>query len=390
MKLRKFYEADAVDAGGGLNIAELMAKQGYNSENRPEKVEDKGNNEQAAETVVESQTAMVGEEAKVESAVQEAEKPNVVVEQVQTEQAKAPQETTTTWQEVLKQQQPDTVLKELGFDDSKIGLIGKLKELDPKMVAFLDTWQSNGDVTAYLREMTTDYSKMSSEEVMRSQLKDEYPEAAEKTIDALFKRKVIDSYSLDADKYSEEEVEEGRLLLDAEADKYRKVLIARQKDFVLPPPQAKAFVEDTSEADNLAKFESYKTEVSNNQFIKEIYTNKQFSIGEGTEKFNFPVDPAKITDVLFDSEKWASTMFDKDVTGTKLIPKTQHQALVAAVAVYGMDFLNEYAKHFKAIGGKAVIDPLDNAKPTNQEQATASQKPPANAAEAMAKFGHIR
>jgi len=390
--VRKFYDTEVAEAGSGVvDIAAAMAKSGYNSDNRPEQqVEDKGNNEQEVETKEEVQTATVGTETEVETVVQEAETPREV--ETVTGQAQTQQQ---SWQEVLKQQQPETVLKELlGVDDSKIGFINRIKDLDPKMVAFLDTWESKGDVVAYLREMTTDYSKMSSEEVMRSQLRVEYPEASEKAIEALFKRKVVESYNLDADKYSDEEVEEGRLLLDAEADKYRKVLIAKQKDYVLPsPPEKQTAVPDNTENETLAKYEEYKAEVSSNPYIKDIFTNKQLSIGQGEERFNFSVEPSKITDVLFDNEKWLATMFDNglDAKGNKtLVPKTQHQALVAAVAVYGMDFMNEYAKHFKTIGGKSVIDPIENAKPIGQTVPTSPATKPATAAEAMAKFGSLR
>ncbi len=399
--LRKFYNTEVADGGGNdvVDVAALMAKSGYNSDNRPERtneqVEDKGKNEQANETKVEPQAATASVETKVESAVQEAETPKEVAKvEAQPQVVEQPQ-TTISWQEVLKQQQPDTVLKELlGVDDSKLSFIKEVGELPAEMLRLIETWKNKGDVTSYVREWTTDYSKMSSEDVMRNQLRNDYPEASDRAIEALFKKKVVETYNLDSEKYSEEEVDEGRLLLDAEADRYRKVLIAKQKDYVLPtPPEAKQPEPDNSDAENLAKFETYKAEVSNNQYIKDIFTNKQLAIGEGEERFNFPIDPNKITDVLFDSDKWAATMFDKgiDAKGNQvLIPRTQHQALVAAVATYGMDFLNEYAKHFKAIGGKSVIDPLDNAKPVGQVQATTSDEKPANAAAAMAKYGHIR
>jgi len=395
--LKKYYDIEAEQSsGGGTNIAELMAKQGYNSENRPEskeQVEDKGNNEQTGETKVEVQAATASTETKVENVVQEAEKSGTVIP-VETKTETQPQ-TTVSWQEVLKQQQPDTVLKELlGVDDSKIGLLNKIKNLDPKMVQFLNVWESKGDVNAYLAEMTTDYSKMSSENVMRHQLRNEYPEASDRAIDALFKRKVIDSYSLDPEKYSDEEIEEGRLLLDAEADKYRKVLMEKQKDYILPPPpEAKQEAPDNSEAESEAQFESYKAEVSNNPYIKDIFATKQLSIGEGDEVFKFPIEPTKITDVLFDSEKWAATMFDKglDAKGNSiLVPRTQHQALIAAVAVYGMGIFNEYAKHFIAVGGKKVIDPIDNAKPIDTNRSAQSQLEPTSVAEAMAKKGVLR
>lgn len=397
--IQKFYNADAEQSGGSseVNIAELMAKQGYNSENRPAErmVEDKGNNEQV-ETEVEVQAATASAETKVETLVQEAEKPSeVVVAKTETKVEEKPT-TTPTWQEVLKQQQPDSVLKELlGVDDSKVGLINTLKDLPPQMVGLIDTWKSNGDLVAYLKEMTTDYSKMSSEDVMRNQLRLDYPKASEKQIEILFKREVVDAYSLDTEKYSEEEVEEGKLLLDAKADKFRDVLTQRQQAFIIPKaPEVAAVESDNSEQDAAtANFEVYKSTVSSDPYTKNVFTNKQITIGEGDEQFNFPVEPTELTDILFNNEKWVAAInnITLDQNGKKVFtPDIEKQMILGAVAKYGKSFLIEYAKHFKAIGGKSVIEPLENASPTKSTATAASEIKPASAAEAMAKHGYVK
>ena len=113
---------------------------------------------------------------------------------------------------------------------------------------------------------------------------------------------------------------------------------------------------------------------------KNIIASKQFSLGEGDEKFNYPVTPNELTDLLFDSEKWASTLYSEDGT-----PKVEHQLLVAAVAKYGMQFLNEYANHYKSLGRKAVIDPLENPSPVTPATPPSSQSAPKSPAEAMAR-----
>ena len=396
--LRKFYDSEVAEqaTGGVTSAAEAMAKVGYKSggefgdTNRPP-IQIKEEPKQEA-TKEEAATATASAETKVEK-VEETPKPTEVEKAAVQETVATEPQKTISWQEVLKQQQPDTVLKELGFDDGKLGFIKELKELDPKMVAFLNTWKSGGNVEAYLKELTTDYSKMSAEDVMRNQLRQEYPKASDKQIEILFKREVVDAYSLDPEKYSEQEVEEGRLLLEAKADRYREAFTTKQQDYLLPkPPQAEAAVVDNSANEASQQFESYKAEVSNNPYTKDLFQNKVLSVGEGDDKFNFPVDPTALTDILFDSEKWAQTMFDVglDDKGNKILtPKIQHQMLVGAVAKYGMSFLNEYAKHFKAIGGKAVIDPLENAKPQEQSSSSKSEIKPDNPAAALAKFGRL-
>jgi hypothetical protein len=63
--------------------------------------------------------------------------------------------------------------------------------------------------------------------------------------------------------------------------------------------------------------------------------------------------------------------------------------LVGLVATYGDKFLNAYAQHYRALGGKTVIDPIENASVPSG--ATPSQAPvtPDNPAAAMAKGGRV-
>lgn len=379
------------------SIAALMAKQGYHSDDRPTEtlVENKPDNEQKVETKVEVPAAIASAETKVETVVQETKPPIVEVPEIKQSVEEKPQTVIPSWQEVLKQQQPDTVLKELlGVDDKKVGLLRSIKDLPPQVVNLIETYQSNGDLNALLKEMATDYTKMSSEDVMRSQLRLDYPKASDRAIEALFKKEVIEAYQLDPDKYSEPEIEEGRLLLDAKADKHRDTLLQRQQQFLIPKaPEAVAIIpDDSSEREEAAKFEERKTYVSNDPFVKNMFSTKQFTIGEGPEAFNFPIDPMAINDILFNGEKWAEAINEISINdkGEKVFrPKPEHQALVSLVAKYGKEFLNAYAEHFKTIGSKKVIDPIENAKPPADNIPANAEIAPTSAAAVMAKSGKL-
>ena len=85
-------------------------------------------------------------------------------------------------------------------------------------------------------------------------------------------------------------------------------------------------------------------------------------------------------------------MFDTKIDANgeaKLYPNIKRQLLVATVAKHGDSFINELAKHFIAIGGKKVIDPIDNAKPIELSKSSPTELRPASAAEAMAKGGRL-
>lgn len=288
-------------------------------------------------------------------------------------------------QQVLKQQSPESILRELGYDDAKIGFINDLKELDPRMVNFLNVWKTNGDVNGYLNELTIDYSKMPVEEVMRHQLRQEYPKATERQIDLLFKKEIIDAYNLDPDIYSEEDVEAGRELLEAKAAKYRDALIEKQQQLLIPESPNYSRQEDNQ------YMEVYKENVFD--YSRELLANRHITIGEGNTQFKFQVNPEELTELLVDSNKWAETLFDKmyHPDGSEIVvPRMEHQFLVAAVAKYGKSFFDSLAKHYISIGAKSVIDPIDNPSRVGETAPARKESQPTSIAAFMAKMGVVR
>jgi hypothetical protein len=63
--------------------------------------------------------------------------------------------------------------------------------------------------------------------------------------------------------------------------------------------------------------------------------------------------------------------------------------LVAAVAKHGKGLLIELAKHYKAIGGKKAVEPIENASVPNGAKPAMSEAAPSSPAAAMAKFGKL-
>jgi len=401
--IRKYYDPAIVETKQE-SIAELMAKSGVL--NRTEsftaepvevkdfsiKKEEEGDNQKK---VAETTPAVPANE---DSVTTEKVKPDssLLLEKSDSSVKPPIEETKKTdlnWQEVLRNQQPDTVLKELGFDDKMVSFLKDTKELDPKMINFFHHWKENGNINEYLKELNTDYENMTSEEVMRHQLRREYPKASEKALNALYKKEIVEAYKLDPDNYTEEEVEMGKLLLEAKADKFREELVNNQKNFLLPKPP----VPKPSEYEEINKIrqkelDEYKSSISNHSYTKEIFANKNISVGEGENKFSFPVDPNSLMDILYDSDKWAESMFEfrENADGSQtLVPNIEHQLLMATMAKYGKSFLNKYAEHFKALGKESAIKSIENASKNTTTIPNSSESMPKNPAEAMAKFGKM-
>jgi hypothetical protein len=390
--IRKFYAATS-DAGAGaateaveeqVNIAEMMAKHGSKSDEtgrRPEPIEIPGKkDEQKVET--QSEAATVKVESKAE--VNPEPKKEPVKEEPKAETAPIvaeKQKPESTLDEVLKQNQPKAVFKALGFDDQKAEFIGKLKDIDPKVVNLIEAYE-NGTLGNYVKELATDYSKMEAEEVMRHQLRVDYPKATPKQLEILYKREIIDHYNLDS--VDEDEAAEGRELLAAKADRFRDSFIANQEKYLLPQkPQPKQKLPDNSEDEATQRVEAYRKELKEHPYTKNIIANKFITVGEGTEAYNYPVDADSLIDVLSDGKKWAETMWDIK----EGVPRTEHQLMVAAFALDSKKFLSEYAKHLQAVGAKEVIDPIENAKPADGSTTAKSEPTIDNPAAAMAKYG---
>lgn len=375
-----------------MSIAALMAREGVKSDSErtelnPVRVNRDGSWESESGKA-ESPVVPTKDEAKSET-VSESSKPVESQAEVPEPQKEEVSNAKDSWQSAIKSQQPEDVLKALGFDDKTVSFIKELKDVDPKMVNFLNTWKEKGNVTDYLNEVAKDYSQMPAEDVMRHQLREEYPKATESQLNILFKKEIVEKYNLSS--FDEDEVEEGKLLLEAKADKYRDTLIQTQKDRLLPEPK-----ENES-----AKFEEQRrTEVAqgivrefnDNPYTKEVIAKNSITIGEGADKFSFPIDSKAVTDLVINGDANGELMFDKktNANGEEVyIPKAQHQLLVATVNKYGEKFITELAKHYKSLGGKAAIEPIDNARPVETRNTSNASPEPTSIVGAMAKYGKL-
>jgi hypothetical protein len=131
---------------------------------------------------------------------------------------------------------------------------------------------------------------------------------------------------------------------------------------------------------------------SENPYTKEVLSKNAITIGEGADKFSFPIDTKAVTDMVLYGDQTGESMFEikKDANGQETyVPKSQHQLLVATVNKYGEKFITELAKHYKSIGGRAAIDPIDNAKPRETRTPSSSNEEPKTIAGAMAKYGRV-
>lgn len=403
--IKKFYDMDAADVATSnettetpvvsnaepMSIAALMAREGVKSSaegvsempirlNKGGSYESGQAREDAPVVPTKAETNAEPEKEMSQPVAPESEVPEPQKEQELKSQG--------NWQDAVKEQ-PDEVLKALGFDEKAISFIKELKDVDPKMVGFLNNWKEKGNVTDYLNELSKDYTQMPAEDVMRHQLRVDYPKASEAQLDVLYKKEVVEKYNLNS--YDEDEAGEGKLLLDAKADRYRDELAKSQQERLLPiaPDRSEAA---KAEEQRLAEFsKSIVKEFNENPYTKEVLAKNAITIGEGNDKFSFPIDSKAISDLVLNGDTTGELMFDKvNKDGQEVfLPKAQHQLLVATVNKYGEKFITEFAKYYKSLGSKAAIDPIENARPTETRMPSTSNEEPKTVAGAMAKFGRL-
>jgi hypothetical protein len=235
---------------------------------------------------------------------------------------------------------------------------------------------------------------MDAAELMRHQLRLDYPKASEAQLEVLYEDEVLHKYK-QTDDYSESEQERGKLLLEAKADKFRDDFVERQKSKLLPPAPEKAAVSnepDPQVAEQQQVLEDSKKSVLDSPYYRKVLLDGKLTLGEGAETFNFSVDANELPDILYNGEKFVQSMF-KVEEGTngkmKLTADPEHQMLVAATAKYGKQLFVELAKHYKALGSKKAIDPIENPSQPNQNSAKSAVEEQLSEIAQLAKFGKV-
>lgn len=366
---RYFDAALETAAAPPVNIAEIMAKHGVKTETgTPETIPDI--KIEAPQATVPSEPPKVETTAPAPTEQQPAPSPAPA--------APAPVPTKVPepdWREALKKV-PDTteVLKAIGFDD--------------KMVGFFNKWKSGESIQQYLEAITVDYSKMDATEVMKRQLMAKYPDWPAEDMEELYRMKVTEQYKLDPDLFSAEEVKRGKILLQADAKEVRDSMTAKQQEYIMSKPverpNTQADEDRAAEEAEQKALTAYKTHIETDPLTKSLMASKILTIGEGEDSFNYEVPkPEEYLEVLTDSAKWKASLFDE-----KGNPILRKHFLLAAIAKDDVNFLKLLGDHYRKVGEKKAVMPIENVTPPIGTPSNGDTLPSSPAA-ALARGGVI-
>lgn len=164
----------------------------------------------------------------------------------------------------------------------------------------VDFYEKTGDITPYLQAKLVDFNGMSDEDIMRRELRDQYPEVSDKAFEKLYKQQVVDKFKLDADLFEEDDTELGKELLKSEASKLRTKYQEWQSGFKAPEPAA-----DNSAEEMKQHLEQFAKTVGENDITRSILNDKRIAIKTADGEFAFEVaDPNALVDMTIDNQKF--------------------------------------------------------------------------------------
>jgi hypothetical protein len=230
---------------------------------------------------------------------------------------------------------------------------------DDYIKSAVEYYNANGSLTPYLEATSINYEEMSDQQVMRRNLKQDNPTLSDKAIERLYQRDIINKYSLDEDKYDEDEVELGKELLKADADKLRSSFVDEQKKFTSPPKTEESQV-DQDEINS-----KWIETVNTNPSTKNILENKSILVDYNGEKFSYEIDdPKQLEEMTVDNNKFFNLF--KDQEGNINFDKWYR------VLAYASDpdvYDSSLISHGQEIGQEKVVSDLKNpTKPTKAQQ----------------------
>lgn len=243
-----------------------------------------------------------------------------------------------------------------------------------------------GSAEDYISAKSIDYNKVSDEDLVKSDLRKEYPGFSAEDIDELFLAKYKDIDSTDA---TDPDRKRAELQLRADAFKARQSKIQEQQKFKIPETpilqKDEAYEQWKQEQESQSKLK----ELGNNWFLqheatKALNESKRVTIdlGEGVEPFNFDVDrPDLLTKAMIDDGE----TYHKLTTTKTGEPDVKKQQLVNLFTYNPQQFIKDIFRYGVQMGErKPVVEGQNASKP---QAKVASIDPNATPTYKVSKYG---
>ena len=231
----------------------------------------------------------------------------------------------------------------------------------------VEYYNKTGNLTPYLEATSVNYSEMSDEAVMRRDLEQANPTLSKGAIERLYTREIVDKYSLDEDKFDEDEVELGKELLAADATKLRDKYVDEQKNFTQPVKEDNEGAETVNQEEQLSK---WTETVSSHEITKDVLENKRILISYGDDKFSYELEnPESLQEMTIDNDKFFD-LFKNDKGDVDFDKWYRVLAYATDPEIYDSSLIS----HGQEIGQEKVVSDLKN--PTAPTKSSRDYKTP--------------
>lgn len=183
---------------------------------------------------------------------------------------------------------------------------------DEQFIAIAKQYKADGNINRYVQAASTDYSKMSPEQILRIDLQRQYPGATAEQLDLLYDTEVKGKYKLDPDVYPPDgkDAQAGALKMKLDADSLRAKLIQENEGLKLPSRDLQAEAQQRQ-----AEVERQAQERNNafmaSDFSKGVLTNKKMTYSiDGAPAFNYEINPTEVAGIVTNPKLLAETLSD--------------------------------------------------------------------------------
>ena len=230
----------------------------------------------------------------------------------------------------------------------------------------VEYYNKTGNLTPYLEATSVNYSEMSDEAIMRRDLEQANPTLSKGAIERLYTREIVNKYSLDEDRFDEDEVELGKELLAADASKLRDKYVDEQKNFTQPVNET----EDTETVNQEEQLSKWTDTVSSHETTKDVMDNKRILISYGDDKFSYEVEnPESLQEMTIDNNKFFD-LFKNDKGDVDFDKWYRVLAYATDPEVYDSSLIS----HGQELGQEKVVADLKN--PTAPTKSSRDYKTP--------------
>ena len=231
----------------------------------------------------------------------------------------------------------------------------KTESVDPALQKIMDAYKA-GRLEEYLKISTTDYDKMSAEQIIKLDLRKQWPSVSEKALDTLYQDKLKNEFKISGDYEDDNAV--GIELMEAKANMIRDGLKAEQANYQIPAYQPDPEAEQlrVQQEQQVIQIQQH---LESHPALTAFETNRKITIGEGDEAFHFEADPMLDVRATLTSNSFYEDLWKQGPNGPQFDMETW--ILFNAIKKDKAKFFKTLIDHGRTLGKKEEFNELRNA-----------------------------